>query len=78
MSDQPPPPYRLVIRPCTIHAGHYRWDIQRGEIPIQSSLKSFGTQQEAHEDGTREFEQFTKILKVEIDDMKRIIKERRN
>jgi hypothetical protein len=44
-------PYDLVTRPCTIHAGRFRWDIRENGRPIQSSMESFATEQEAHADG---------------------------
>jgi hypothetical protein len=56
MTDQTPPPFDLVVRPCTIHAGRYRWDIREGGTPIQTSMDSFASEQEAHTDGIREFE----------------------
>ena len=52
MTDQAPPPYDLVVRPCTMHAGRYRWDIRQSGRPIQSSMDSFATEQEAHADGS--------------------------
>src|ERR1700730_3170805 len=48
---QSPQPYDLVTRPCTIHAGRFRWDNGR---PIQSSMESFASEQEAHTDGPHE------------------------
>jgi hypothetical protein len=38
---QSPQPYDLVTRPCTIHAGRFRWDIRENGIPVQSSMESF-------------------------------------
>src|ERR1700682_6668910 len=40
---QSPQPYDLVTRPCTIHAGCFRWDLRENGRPIQSSLESFAT-----------------------------------
>src|SRR6267378_7166199 len=31
---QSPQPYDLVTRPCTIHAGRFRWDIRENGRPI--------------------------------------------
>jgi hypothetical protein len=59
MTDHAPPPYELVVRPCTIQAGRYRWDIRRGGVPVQSSMESFASEQEAHADGRREVERLT-------------------
>jgi len=42
MTDPAAPlPYSLTVRPCTIRAGHYRWDIRQGGRLIQSSVGSF-------------------------------------
>jgi hypothetical protein len=39
MTDPTPPPYELVVRACTIHAGRYRWDIrERAERPSNPRL----------------------------------------
>src|SRR6266576_5729176 len=40
---QSPQPYDLVTRPCTIHAGRFRWDIRENGRPIQSSIESFAS-----------------------------------
>jgi hypothetical protein len=45
---QSPQPYDLVTRPCTIHAGRFRWDIRQNGRPVQSSMESFASEQEAH------------------------------
>ena len=58
------PPYDLVIRPCTIHAGRYRWDIRQGGAPVQSSMDSFSSEQEAHRDGRREVERLTQVSRL--------------
>jgi hypothetical protein len=64
MTDHAPPPYDLVIRPCTIHAGRYRWDIRQSGIPVQSSAESFSSEQEAHMDGRLEVERLTQVSKL--------------
>lgn len=46
---QSPQPYDLVTRPCTIHAGRFRWDLRENGRPIQSSIESFATEQEGLE-----------------------------
>jgi hypothetical protein len=56
MSGKLPPPYSLRVRSCTIHAGRLRWDIHEHGRPIQSSLDSFATDQEAEADGLAEME----------------------
>jgi hypothetical protein len=40
---QSPQPYDLVTRPCTIHAGRFRWDIRENGRPVQSSMEAFAT-----------------------------------
>ncbi|HWF97408.1 MAG TPA: hypothetical protein VG291_20860, partial [Xanthobacteraceae bacterium] len=56
-----PPPYELVVRGCTIHAGRYRWDILQSGTPVQSSMESFTTAQEAHKDGRQVIEKLMQI-----------------
>jgi hypothetical protein len=51
MSDPTPPPYELVVRACTIHAGHYRWEIRQIGTLVQTSMESFATARQAHADG---------------------------
>jgi hypothetical protein len=58
---QSPQPYDLVTRPCTIHAGCFRWDIRKNGRPIQSSMESFATEQEAHADGRHELEKLMRL-----------------
>ena len=61
---QLPQPYDLVTRPCTIHAGRFRWDIRENGRPIQSSLESFATEQEAHSDGRHELEKLIQVSRL--------------
>jgi len=61
MNDHIPPPYELVVRACTIHAGRYRWEIRQIGTPVQSSMESFASAQEAHTDGRQVIE---KLLQV--------------
>ena len=61
---QSPQPYGLVTRPCTIHAGRFRWDIRENGIPIQSSMESFATEQEAHADGRHELEKVIQVSRL--------------
>jgi hypothetical protein len=63
MTDQAPPPYDLVVRPCTIHAGRFRWDIREGGTPVQSSLDSFASEQEARMDGIQQVEKLMELGK---------------
>jgi hypothetical protein len=58
---QSPQPYNLVTRPCTIHAGRFRWDIRQNGKPVQSSMESFATEQEAHADGRHELEKLLQL-----------------
>jgi hypothetical protein len=61
---QSPQPYDLVTRPCTIHAGRFRWDIRENGRPIQSSMESFATEQEAHADGRHELEKVIQVSRL--------------
>ncbi len=61
---QSPQPYDLVTRPCTIHAGHFRWDIRENGRPIQSSVESFATEQEAHADGRHHLEKLIQVSRL--------------
>jgi hypothetical protein len=61
---QSPQPYDLVIRPCTIHAGRFRWDIRENGRPAQSSMESFATEQEAHADGRHELEKLIQVSRL--------------
>jgi hypothetical protein len=63
-SAQSPQPYDLVTRPCTIHAGRFRWDIRENGRPIQSSMESFATEQEAHADGRHELEKLIQVSRL--------------
>jgi hypothetical protein len=58
---QSPQPYDLVTRPCTIHAGRFRWDIRQNGRPVQSSMESFASEQEAHMDGRLELEKLLRL-----------------
>ena len=59
-----PQPYDLVTRPCTIHAGRFRWDIRENGRPIRSSMESFATEQEAHADGRHELEKLIQVSRL--------------
>jgi len=61
---QSPQPYDLATRPCTIHAGRFRWDIRENGRPIQSSMESFATEQEAHADGRHELEKLIQVSRL--------------
>jgi len=61
---QSPQPYDLVTRPCTIHAGRFRWDIRENGKPIRSSVVSFATEQEAHADGRHELEKIIQVARL--------------
>ncbi len=58
---QSPQPYDLVTRPCTIHAGRFRWDIRQNGKPVQSSMETFASEQEAHMDGRLELEKLMRL-----------------
>jgi hypothetical protein len=59
MSMPMPPPYEVSTRPCTIHAGRFRWEIRQSGAPIETSADSFATKQEAREHGLRALERLT-------------------
>jgi len=61
---QSPQPYDLVTRPCTIHAGRFRWDIREHGRPVQSSMQSFATEQEAQADGRHELEKLIQVSRL--------------
>jgi hypothetical protein len=61
MTDPTPPPYELVVRACTIHAGRYRWEIRQVGTPVQTSMESFATAQEAHVDGRQVIEKLMQV-----------------
>ena len=56
MADEFPPSYTVAARPCTIHAGRFRWDIHHLGECVFSSSESFATEQEAATDGLKEVE----------------------
>jgi hypothetical protein len=51
-----PPAYELTTRPCTIHAGRYRWVITANGKPVSTSGDSFETPELARMDGLIAFE----------------------
>src|SRR5882672_4062163 len=61
---QSPQPYDLGTRACTIHAGRVRWDIRENGRPVQSSMESFATDQEAHADGRHELEKIILVSRL--------------
>jgi hypothetical protein len=61
MTDPAPPPYELAVRACTLHAGRYRWDIRQSGMPVQSSMESFASPQEAHTDGCQVIEKLMQV-----------------
>jgi hypothetical protein len=61
MTDAIPPPYDLVVRACTIHAGRYRWEIRLIGTPVQTSMESFASAQQAHADGRQVIEKLTQV-----------------
>lgn len=54
-------PYVVKVRPCTIHAGRYRWDIHENGRPAQSSPDSFENEREAEAAGRAEMEKLINI-----------------
>jgi hypothetical protein len=59
MSDAP---YAVSTRPCTIHAGRFRWDIMYFGTPILSSPDSFPTELDALNAGTREIGKLAALM----------------
>jgi hypothetical protein len=55
MADKFPPKYALTTRPCTRHAGRYRWVINGNGMPIQTSAEAFETRRKARANGLVEF-----------------------
>jgi hypothetical protein len=64
MPDVFPPAYELTTRPCTIHAGRFRWVISANGKPIQTSMDSFDTSELAHFDGRIAFERLVKSSRI--------------
>ena len=62
MADSPP--YEVKTRRCTIHAGRYRWDIRERGEPVQSSMESFATREEAEAAGHAEMEKLVKTRRI--------------
>jgi hypothetical protein len=60
-ADRTPPPYEQVVRACTIYAGRYRCDIRQSGTPVQSSMESFASAQEAHTDGRQVIEKLMQV-----------------
>ena len=59
-----PPTYVLTTRPCTLHAGRYRWVITGNGMPVQTSANSFETPKKARADGLREMEKLIKTSRT--------------
>jgi hypothetical protein len=59
-----PPAYELTTRPCTIHAGRYRWVITGNGKPVQTSADSFETSELAHMDGRIAFEKLVQSSRI--------------
>jgi hypothetical protein len=59
MVIQRPPPYGLKTRRCTIHAGHFRWDILERGKAVQSSAESYVTRHDAEVAGRAETERLS-------------------
>ena len=59
-----PPAYELTTRPCTIHAGRYRWVITGNGKPVQTSADSFETPELAHMDGRIAFEKLVQSSRI--------------
>jgi hypothetical protein len=59
-----PPAYELTTRPCTIHAGRYRWVITANGKPVSTSGDSFATPELARMDGLIAFERLVRSSRI--------------
>ena len=59
-----PPAYELTTRPCTIHAGRYRWVITANGKPVSTSGDLFETPELAHMDGLIAFERLVQSSRI--------------
>src|SRR4029453_10957047 len=59
-----PPAYELTTRPCTIHAGRYRWVITANGKPVSTSGDSFETSELAHMDGLIALERLVQSSRI--------------
>jgi hypothetical protein len=57
----PPHPYSLKIRPCTEHAGRFRWEILDSDGVLDTSWDTFATEREAEEVGRREMKNLVEM-----------------
>src|SRR5512132_2325736 len=64
MADTFPPKYELTTKPCTIHAGRYRWVITANGKPVSTSGDSFETPELAHMDGLIAFERLVQSSRI--------------
>jgi cytochrome c556 len=54
----------MAQSPQPYDAGRFRWDIRENGRPIQSSMESFATEQEAHADGRHELEKLIQVSRL--------------
>src|SRR5512132_76272 len=59
-----PPAYELTTRPCTIHAGRFRWVITANGKPVSTSADSFETPELAHMDGRTALERLVQSSRI--------------
>ena len=59
-----PHPYSLKIRPCSTHAGRFRWEILDSDGVLGASWVSFATEREAEEGGRRELQSLVETWKL--------------
>ena len=53
--------YSLKIRPCTEHAGRFRWEILDSDGVLDTSWVSFATERAAEEGGRREMQNLVEM-----------------
>ena len=61
MADKFLPTYALTTRPCTVHAGRYRWVINGNGRLVQTSAEAFETKIKARANGLVEL---VKLIKT--------------
>jgi hypothetical protein len=61
MSTKSSHPYALKIRPCTEHAGRFRWETHDSDGLLETSWGSFVTERAAEDDGRREMKNLVEI-----------------
>jgi uncharacterized protein YegP (UPF0339 family) len=66
MADKLLPTYALITRPCTRHAGRYRWIINGNGKTIQTSPEAFETKTKARANGLVELVKLIKTSRTSL------------